>query len=58
MKYPSSGTKAGKRGQVPSSPTVCSVQTLSGLDDAHPHSGRESAESTESNANLIWKHLH
>ena len=40
------------------SSTSCSIQTLSGLDDAHPHSGMQSAESTESNANLIWKHPH
>lgn len=40
MKCPSSS----KGGQVPSSSTICSVQTLSGLDDAHPHLGRQSAE--------------
>lgn len=49
-----------KRGeQIPLSLIFCSSQTLNGLDgDAHPHWGAHSPKCTNSNANLIEKHLH
>ena len=34
--------KIGKREQNPSSSTFCSMQVLSGLDDAYPHSEGQS----------------
>lgn len=48
-----------KKGPVPPSSTFCSIQTLSGLNDAHSHWGGQPAlQSTDSNAKLIQKHSH
>lgn len=42
------------------SPPFCSVQALSGLDDAHAHWGGQSAlvSLADSNVNLIQKYSH
>lgn len=49
--------KAGKKGQISPSFIFCSINTLQELDDIRSH-WRQSTESTNSNADLIWKHLH
>ena len=60
MRSPSSSSKTGeKRGSLPSS-TICSIQTINGLDDAQLQWGRAIyfTESIKANANLIQKHPH
>lgn len=37
---------------------LCSIQTLSRLDEVHPHRRGQSSGSADSNVNLIWKHPH
>lgn len=48
----------GRKGQIPPSSASCSVQALSGLDDAHPTLERviHLTEFT-SNADFVWEHL-
>lgn len=43
MKCPNSNREAGGKEWIPPSSTFCSMQALSGLDDAHPHWGEPSA---------------
>ena len=52
----SSSSEMGKKGRIPPSSAVCSMQALNGLCDAHPHWGGQSTNSTGSNSNLIQKH--
>lgn len=39
MRCPSSSSEAEKKGQIPPSSGLCSVQSCDGLEDAHPHWG-------------------
>ena len=47
-----------QNGRIPPSSTFCSIQALTGLEDAHPRWGGQSAEPTVSDADLIWNHSH
>lgn len=46
MRYTSLSSEAGKNGPIPPSSTFCSIQALSGWDDAYLHVGRGGGQPT------------
>lgn len=57
MRGPSSSSETGK-GVNPSIFHFLFYSGLNRLHDAHPHWGGQLAESTNSDANFLWKHPH
>ena len=55
---PGPHSNIGRKREVSLILLFCSIQAFNELDETHPHWGRQFTHFTNSNVNLIQKHLH